>query len=341
MTAVLPALAQPQTSYSSDATIQKLYERSEIVAEIQILMSRGGYPDKNGVSEWDALAYVTELHKGSISSDSKIAVHFRILETDTGSQIKTDLERSWASDTESNLRHIVFLDKEIGLARFLRDKRVHSLYSLVDEEVGIGVQNAERSLRFMLKWILPLDRGTKTSRSLWDNRKNRINPYTYVWNRGGSVSGMRRFYKDVNGDGRKDLFLAANSLPRSDKKNDAVFYEENGMHEKGRGPYHVFLILSGKYRYVGKVAFDYRSFEILETKHFGLKDIHAYRRGAGSGRDVVYTFNGKKFVRFEDVVMVENSPSEREEAGFAPVGTTVELESIGTKLSWSPSDDGN
>jgi hypothetical protein len=76
------------------------------------------------------------------------------------------------------------------------------------------------------------------------------NPFLYVWNnKSGSVEGMRRFFLDLDNDGRREVFISPNVTR---KKGGSTFFIFRGIKKK-------------KYRLMASVYLEPGLFKILNA----------------------------------------------------------------------------
>jgi hypothetical protein len=140
-------------------------------------------------------------------------------------------------------------------------------------------------------------------------------PYQLVWTHDeGQTRGLTRFFLDLNGDGKPELFIAATSLIGN-----------------GGGPFHVFLSSSSCYTDVGSVFLSSGDFEVLNSVHHGLRDIKVYSHlSSATGTLAVYQFDGIKFqMSAERVIKSEEFSKE-----IKPV--TVQFEQSSDAEHWEP-----
>ncbi len=155
---------------------------------------------------------------------------------------------------------------------------------------------------------------SQISHALERNEKLVNDPYKIAWdNLDGEASGLTRFFLDINDDGRPDLFVTGTSLVGN-----------------AGAPFHVFISGSKGYRELGEVFLDNGSFQLLELKHKGVRDIKVCSHLSAS-ECVLRTFiyNGKNYEKkSERTISGEKFKNE------ISTPTLVKFEKSGKPLSW-------
>lgn len=107
-----------------------------------------------------------------------------------------------------------------------------------------------------------------------------LTPYEYVLQNAefAKEMGTTRFYLDLNDDKKLDLLAG-----------------ERWTGNAG-GTYFVFLAEGQGFRPIGEIFLNPAGFQLLNSKHKGIRDILNYHREGGFEGDLVtYQFNGQKF----------------------------------------------
>jgi hypothetical protein len=141
-------------------------------------------------------------------------------------------------------------------------------------------------------------------------------PYKYVWdNDEGSVSGLVRFFLDINGDKIPDLFVGAKSLMGT-----------------GGGVFHVFTLNQNhEYTYLGKIDVNPGAIQMLSSVHHGIHDIKGYWHMSAFDGDLnQFAFNGKTFEK--------TNTKKIKSADFAKNISPgkITTEESGPNLNWKP-----
>ncbi len=140
-------------------------------------------------------------------------------------------------------------------------------------------------------------------------------PYKYVWSEGdGKNSGMVRFWQDIDGDKKTEVFVAAKARMN-----------------KEAGLFHVFKQLGDKqYRYLGEVVLAPDQFQVLKTAKNGFRQFKTLIHVGPDGNMDTYTFNGTKFVVTARMVL----KGEKTDQTFK--ADAIDLEDSGPMMSWNP-----
>lgn len=141
------------------------------------------------------------------------------------------------------------------------------------------------------------------------------NPYKELWEGEGESQGLTRFFLDLDGDGKDELFVGAKSLLG-----------------KGGGLFSIFKETDNGYVPLGDVFVHPGAFELLPIRHYGFFDL---RYCAGVSAElcelIIFVFNGKEYMRSKN----PTPPSSIRDLGgygYAPVIT----EESGLTLTWGP-----
>jgi hypothetical protein len=152
------------------------------------------------------------------------------------------------------------------------------------------------------------------------------NPYKEIWDYSDEYKKyLGRFYKDIDGDYIPELFIHWDDI-----HNDSSYL--------------IYKISSDQYHYLGSITF--WSWEILQTKHSGYKDILIFssKGKAENNEELGYItlleFNGKSYVpqKSMDITLQQSVDQNL----YHPLTLLeVDLHPNGNKLLWSPKDDDN
>lgn len=141
------------------------------------------------------------------------------------------------------------------------------------------------------------------------------NPYSVLWNQyGGDRAGLSRFYLDVAGDSRPELFLGL-----------------SGDQGNGGGQFYIFIIAADCYKFLGTVDLSAQALEVLPAQHHGVHDLRTYwHMSARDGNLIRYAFDGEKYITLSK----RSISSHKYASTIRPAPISIEYS--GALLLWSP-----
>lgn len=141
-------------------------------------------------------------------------------------------------------------------------------------------------------------------------------PYKFVWSEeDGRVSGMVRFWVDLDGDKKDEVFVGAKALMGT-----------------GGGLFHVFKVLGTRnYRYLGKVDVHPETVQILTASRNGFRQFKSYWHLSAENGDLnTFTFDGTKFIK------TAKKKINAEDLHKNLTATQINLQDSGPTLTWEP-----
>lgn len=170
---------------------------------------------------------------------------------------------------------------------------------------------------FLISLTLPLSIKATDIRGLSKkhNLSNTKDPYQKIWQKHeGKVAGMKRFFVDLNDDGKKELFLGANSL-----------------YGNGGGIFYIFQQKNLGYKSLGQVFIDLNNFEVSDEKVNGFRIIKSFNKNGLSLGNLNY------YQLIEDGYKKTKSEKHDPERKIKLINqTNIQPEDSGDILKWRP-----